>query len=322
MKDAGKIKFTIVGLGNYTGTVNKTYVIKPLAARAEEINVSGVSEKGYEYSPAGVTLDNVIKVDHNGSKLKLGIDYKISYSNHKKVSTDKSRAKYTVKFIGNYKGTKSVSGSYKINTAPLYWSLSELQIVLPDTVYKGKPGVYATKPMISVGGVLLKSSDYTVSCYKDSKRTDQITSKNKLTLEDGQDYATVYVKIVGKGKYAPTSDRQYLTGTYKVCRAPSYDLSKARVTFWDGDKKITKAEYTGNAITPIVKVEVKSGKTWKEVPADQYTVHYFSNKNKGTAQVCITATGTEYAGSKTAKFKIVSKNIKSIKDLLTELFGL
>lgn len=319
--NAGTVKFSVVGLGMYSGVVNKSYKIKPLAVTDGSIQASGVSESGYAFNAKGVTLSGKLKVAYAGKTLTEGIDYKVTYSNNKKVSSTKSLAGYTIQFIGNYKGSTPLTGSFIIQPAPLSNKLSGLKIVVGDKVYTGKPGVYTSKPIVTVGGVQLKASDYTVTYYKDSKLKEQITGKNKVTLADGQDSMTLYVKLVGKGNYAPANG-EYATAEYQLCKASAYDLSKARVTLWEGNKKLTKAEYTGLAIEPTVKVEVKAGKTWTEVPADKYEVYYANNVDKGTASVTITAAGEDYAGSKTTKFKITAKNLKSLKDLLKDLFGL
>ena len=53
-----------------------------------------------------------------------------------------------------------------------------------------------------------------------------------------------------------------------MVRKEGTDLSKGRISFYADEaltKKITKMEYTGEEITPYVKVEVKEGKVWKVV---------------------------------------------------------
>lgn len=318
--NAGTVKFSVVGIGNYSGAVHKSYQIKPLAVK-EGMTVSGIKENGYDYTPKGATIENGLKVTYDGAKLVYGTDYKITYSNHKKVSTDKSPAKYTISFIGNYKGSTPLKGSFVVKPATLTDATKGLAIVIGDKVYTGKPGTYVSKPIVSVEGIQLKSSDYSVTYYKDAKYTEQITSKNKIMLQDTETSVTVYVRIAGKGNYA-AGNNKFAKATYQVCQKNGFDLSKARITFWQDGKKMTKAEYTGLAIEPVVKVEVKNGKVWEEVPADAYRVFYSNNINKGTASVTVTAQGDSCVGSKTATFKIVAKNIKSLKDLLKDLFGM
>jgi hypothetical protein len=134
------------------------------------------------------------------------------------------------------------------------------------------------------------------------------------------------VKITGKlnGNYAGDTT-QYATTSYQVwSAADKVDLSKARITFKNGENKLTKAEYTGNEVEPTVVVEVKNGKKWETVPQTvegsaelNYTVEYVNNVNKGKATVVVTGTG-KYVGSKTATFSIVAQKVKN--SLLSSLF--
>lgn len=311
--NAGTVKFTVIGLGYYSGIVAKSYKISPLAVK-DGMEVTGVSEDGYGFTSKGVTIGEDLTVTYKATDdvLTEGKDYKISYSNNKKVGT----AKYTIKFQGNYKGSKAVSGTFTIVPAGLNDTTDGLKIVLADQIYKGKPNVYKSKPIVDIDGVTLKASNYTVKYYKDAELTDEITGKNKVSLDADEKYTTIYVKIVGKGNYAPANG-EYATAEYKVYAKDGYkNLSKARVTFVDENgNKLKNVAYTGNELEPTVKVEYKDGKTWVEVSADQYEVSYTNNVNKGKATVVVTGTGDEYAGSKTAKISIVAKSLKDIKDL-------
>ena len=311
--NAGTVKFTVIGLGIYSGTVAKSYKISPLAVK-DGMEVTGVDKDGYGFTSKGVTIgeDLIVTYKATGDVLTEGKDYKISYSNNKKVGT----AKYTIKFQGNYKGSKAVTGTFTIVPAGLNDTTDGLKIVLADQIYKGKPNVYKSKPIVDIDGVTLKASNYTVKYYKDAEMTDEIIGKNKVSLGADEKYATIYVKIVGKGNYAPANG-EYATAEYKVYAKDGYkNLSKARITFVDENgSKLKNVAYTGNELEPAVKVEYKVGKTWVEVPADRYEVSYTNNVNKGKATVVVTGNGDEYAGSKTAKISIVAKSLKDIKDL-------
>jgi len=105
-----------------------------------------------------------------------------------------------------------------------------------------------------------------VKYYKDAEMTDEIIGKNKVSLGADEKYTTIYVKIVGKGNYAPANG-EYATAEYKVYAKDGYkNLSKARVTFVDENGgKLKNVAYTGNELEPTVKVEYKDGKTWVEV---------------------------------------------------------
>ncbi len=316
--DAGSRKFTVVGTGDYTGSVTKSYTIRPLAAAAGSMTAEGVDEEGYEYVRTGVTVgeDLVVRCTADGAAAELteGRDYKISYTNNRKAGT----AKYTVVFQGNYKGTKALTGSFRILPA----TLEEAQVSSADKVYSGKKGTYVSKPVVTIGDVALGSGDYTVKYYKDAAMEQEITGKNKLELGAEENEATVYVKVSGKGNYA--KEGSVATGEYRVVRRSSaqYDLSKARVTVLDAQgKKTTKVEYTGEKLEPAVKVEYKIKGKYETVGEENYSVEYVNNVNKGRASIILTAEGEQYVGGKTVTFNIVAKNVRKVTDLFTDLFA-
>ena len=141
----------IVGLGEYTGTVEKSFVVKTgKAAMTAELKDKN---KGYPSHSAGMTISSNLVVKDtalNNAVLKQGKDHKVTYSNNKKVNNDKSQAKYTVTFLGNYKGSKA---------ALLSNATAGLKIVVADKSYKN-PGLYKSAPYVTINSVMLKSSDY------------------------------------------------------------------------------------------------------------------------------------------------------------------
>ncbi len=312
--NAGTVKFTVVGLGIYSGTVTKSYKISPCVVKDTtqmDVDASGVNKAGYGYTSKGVTIgdDLIVTCKTTGEVLTEGKDYKISYSGNKKVGT----AKYTIKFQGNYKGSKSVKGEFTIVPAGLSDATDGLKIVLADQIYKNKPNVYKSKPIVDIDGVTLKASNYTVEYYKDAALTDKISGKNKVSLDAEDSYTTIYVKIIGKGNYKPVNG-EYATAEYRVYAKSYNSLAKAKITGTDG-KALKKVYYTGNEQKPEVKVWIKNGSTWEPVDADQYEVSYTNNVNKGKATIVVNGTGDKYAGSKTAKFSIVAQSLKDLLDL-------
>lgn len=322
---AGTQKFTVIGLGEYTGTVAKSYKIKPLAADASAFTVE-LDQESYSYKKAGVVLGDDLKVFYGDEKelLKEGRDYKVTYSNNKKISTASSKAKYTVSFLGNYKGSKAKSDYFTITAAPLTDDTDGLKIVAADKTYK-KPNQYKSAPYVTIDGVALKSSDYKVEYYLSQAMTPDslMSSSNKVTLADDAPSATVYVKIIGKGNYAPAEGdaTAYATTSYEVCRVEAAnDLSKAKVTFVDAQgSKLTKVPYTGDELEPLVKVEMKVSGKWVTLETDQYEVTYVNNVNKGRATAVITGSGKDYASGKTANFNIVAQSIKNRTDIWSNI---
>ncbi|MDE7268139.1 MAG: hypothetical protein K2N89_11805, partial [Lachnospiraceae bacterium] len=355
--NAGKVKFTVVGLGYYTGAITKAYTIKPIAAEASAFTFTGVPASR-PYVDTGVTIPTagITYTDANGPHpLEQGKDYKLAYGNNKKVGT----AKITATFMGNYKGSKAKLAEFEITQATL--TNQTAKIVIPDKVYN-KPAVYKSVPYVSVNGVEVKSSEYTVKYYTSGTKaadgtitidTDtEMGSKNKIDLDNPEvrSSAPVYVEITGKGKnYA---DTMKLTASYYVRRMPqstnegtsALDLSKAKITVykdWSVDKntdaatnkamKSNKMEYTGVAIEPGVMIEIKNGReTTTLYPKDveelrkgqnpKLTVSYVNNVNKGKATIVINGDGVNYVGGKTVTFSITTKNLKDT-DILVNLFN-
>lgn len=317
--NAGTAKVTVIGIGAYSGSVSKTFKISPKVVTGK-VTCSGIDKAGYEYRAAGVTVEEdlqvVLKDGASEATLALGKDYTLKYSNNKKVGT----GKVTVNFIGNYKGTKAVDATFGINSVGL--EAAGAVAVAADKVYT-KAGVYQSAPMVSVDNVLINKADYVVTYYLDAGLKTEMSKTNQLTIADGESSKTVYAKIVGKGNYASKDTGDYIVAEYVVKAVDKqHDLSKAKVTLLDANgQKLTKMEYTGTALEAVT-VQVQFGKE-APISSDKYEVRYVNNVNKGKATVVITAKdGSEYAGSKTATFSIVSKNLKNtttIFDLIKAL---
>lgn len=312
--NAGKVKFSVLGLGEYYGTITKSYTIKPRAVKTEadgdmEVNVD--DGDSFPFKNGGVTIPG-LTVTCDGDILVPGRDYKAAYSSNRKICTG-NKAKCTISFKGNYKGSKALVRRFNINKAVLD-DVDQINgsttVAVGDMVYTGKPGAYKSIPYVTVNGALLKSSDYKVSYYKDPDRSQVIngkTASGKMELADGDKQKTVYMKIEGKGNYTGTLTAQY--NVYKLAD-DAIDLTKAKINFVDGNR----AEYTGEGVEPAIEVLYKTGSGWTKVDANDIGTYinatYINNVDKGRATVMINSNGGKYAGSKTAAFNIVPKSIK------------
>ncbi len=311
--NAGKVKFTVVGLGEYFGTVTKTYTIKPRVVKTEEdgdMQVNVEDGDSYSFKNGGVTISDLV-VTCDGDTLIHGKDYKVTYSGNKKICRD-NKAKCTISFKGNYKGSKALVRKFNITPAMLDdvdQINGSVSVAAGDMVYTGKRGVYKSIPFVTAHGVLLKSSDYKVSYYKDSDRKQVIDGKTPSSSVDltSQDRQTVYVKIEGKGNYEGVLTTEY--NVYKLSEGV-IDLARAKVTIVGGNKQV----YTGEGVSPDIEILYKSGTEWKKVDANDIgtyvKVTYINNVNKGKATVMVNGTGGKYAGSKTAVFSIISKSMQ------------
>ncbi|MDE7206528.1 MAG: hypothetical protein K2N90_05135, partial [Lachnospiraceae bacterium] len=285
---AGTVKFTVVGIGDYTGTVTKSYKIKPSAKAAGDINVSAPNSAGYTFVSTGVTEYDPDVTLKDGTWLEKGRDYTLAYSNNKKAGT----AKCKINFIGNYKGVKAITKEFKINQFNIA-DFDADNIIAADLTSGGKPGAYKSVPYIidNEANALIKSSEFKFTYYVDEAMKTEM--KEKLT--SGKIWVKIEPKNAAKGNYTGTRTVSY------TIRESGKDLSKAKITF-----EPNKPAYTGSEVTPECKVD---GTSIKNDP--KYQVRYLSNINKGKATVIITgAEGSDYVGSKTATFTIAASDIK------------
>lgn len=304
--DAGVKKFSVVGMGLYTGAVSKSYTIKPAVDTYGALKVEYVSGSidniKLPYRSTGVTFNEKLKITDTQNEdtftLREGKDYKVTYSGNKKIG---SNAKFTISFLGNYKGIQKQTRTFTIEKA----DLKDAAVVIADAVYKKNPGIYKSIPYVieQETGRLIKASNYHVTYYVDENRNREMKGQNKVSSGD-----TVYVKIEAKPNSNYKSDMP-LIQTYRVTNA--IDLSKAKITFVNAETGTAakSAEYTGQKITDREIKVLVDGK-----PADEnMIVTYADNIDKGQATVIVTGTGEpgcRYTGCKKAAFSIVAYSLR------------
>lgn len=160
----GTAKVVIYGMGAYTGSLTKTFTIRPCA-------ITGVSLSGFanKYSYTGKTIRPLVKASLNGKVLKKGTDYLVSYKNNKKRGT----ATITVTGVGNYIG--SAQAFFTINRN----SIKNAKVSGVKKVYRKTGKAIKPKVKVKVSGLTLKKKrDYKVTYKKNKKRgTATITIK-------------------------------------------------------------------------------------------------------------------------------------------------
>ena len=324
-RDAGEAAMTVTGKGNYTGTLTRTFTIKPVDLTGFRLDdISPVTYTGEAQEP---------RINVNG--LPGGAEYTISYDSN----VDAGEAQVTVTGTKNCEGT--LNGSFTISPA----DLSEAEIVpeKEEYVFSGQP----ITPPVTVtlhGHTLEENIDYTLSLenntdrgtakiiaaglhnfrgtaegsfritgikldgegieitgpepqpYTGSAVIPEITvSFNGILLREGTDYirkdadnisaGTASVTLEGIGGYEGTRKLTY--------RIMPLDLTGAEVTAAD-------AVYTGKALKPKTEVTL-DGKKLTE--GTDYRVSFRNNTAAGTAAVTVTGAGN-YTGTAKGTFII------------------
>lgn len=175
---ASTVKFT--GKGNYTSATTAKFVVKAKSIKSAKITVS--SSKVYTGKPVKAT----VKVKVGSKTLKANRDYKLSYSNNKKIG----KATVTIKGKGNY--TSSVKKTYKI--------------VPGKASIKKATNVKGNKIKVTIGGVKGATS-YKVSYRaKGAKKWSTTTSKKTtVVLSKLKKNKTYQIKVTAVAKSGKTT---------------------------------------------------------------------------------------------------------------------
>ena len=227
-KDVGTIDVTITGIGNYTGTVTRTYKITP----------KSVTVKAEDKTKVFGETDPKLTAKVDGTLGNDTVDYKLSRKDGEAagkyeitVKGDKLQGNYTVTYVA---GTLTI------------------------TAQSIDPGTDPENPNPDYTGAKVNSPSDEVYDGKEHKWIPTVTDKADKKLEAGKDYTVEYstknfkdvgtidVTITGIGNYSGTVKR-----SYKV-------TPKEYTVTTDSATKI----YSGTALTAGGKVEgIVSGET-------------------------------------------------------------
>lgn len=273
-KKAGTAKIVFTGKGFYNGILKKTFKINK--TELNKLTLDG-TEISVMYEKAGVKPD--VNLTHNGVKLVNGVDYKLTYSNNKKISTDRKKARITIEGKGNYK--ESLSKEFTINAKAI--TDDAITISAADVKFNIKKNKYTTNVKVSDHGVVLqKGTDYKITFVK-----TPITELPSGGMEDS-------FVVEGIGNYSGE-----ISQTFRIVKNLIND-SNIQV------KKIPNQVYLGeNVVLTKDDIILTNTKTKEQLKPEEFEIINHSNNHKvGTAKVTIKGVG-EYGGTRTIKFKIV-----------------
>lgn len=111
--NAGTARVTLTGMGNYTGSVEKTFIIHPISVETATLTIGG---GGALYT--GEPIIPGVRVLVNGRQLTADEHYTLSYADNVNAGT----AKVVVTGKGNYTG--AVQGTFEIIDAQMLTTLS------------------------------------------------------------------------------------------------------------------------------------------------------------------------------------------------------
>ena len=163
----GTASVLIKGIGNYTGSISKTFQIlesEPTIVTKDinTLNISDITDKIY----TGKVITPEIKIYDDSNLLVKGVDYTLSYYNNLEIGT----ATLQIKGIGNYRGT--INKTFNIVKKDInFTQISDIS----EQVYTGnkiEPELIITSDSIK----LIEGQDYTVE-YENSTNVGTATIK-------------------------------------------------------------------------------------------------------------------------------------------------
>lgn len=314
----GKATVTYIGLGNYTGTLKKTYNIAAYNIASDVQNRISLStdEICTVYEKGGSRPS--VKVYDGMKLLTEGKDYTLSYQNHTAVTTQTTvkPPTITVKGKGNYTGVFAEKKTFTITPK----AFTEVTITAPDVAASPKTGRYKAVPVLTdTNGKKLKAgTDYNkIYTYTYKHMTEKVlNNETEVTRNAGDSVEEndiipantvlcVHVTAKEGGNY--TGEK---AAEYRIVAAP---IDKARITVQNpAQNNRNLFLYTGQEIC-IDKSNLVVKVGTEVLSDDQYEIledTYKNNINKGTASVQIRGVGNLYGGTATVKFKIGTKGFQ------------
>lgn len=292
----GNAQITILGAGNYTGTL----VSKEGDAYLEPSHISAdmiaaIADQTY----TGEELKPTLSVTQAGVTLVAGRDYTVTYANNVNVTTAKSLAEATVSGIGNYTGTATVN--FKIVPRSLS---SDMLVDIPAQTYTAAAIRLNTKetPVLRNVCVTEENGD---PIYL-TETTNNRDGDYRIVYSANLNVGTATVTLLGLNNYKGS-----VRNTFQIERATLADDENVRILLANSEEY--SAVYTGRVIRPAVQVRRKVVQNGVEkeiiVPATQYTVTYENNQYVGTAKVIVTSRNSYYEGAKEKTFTITPKEL-------------
>jgi len=279
--NTGKAAMTISGIGEFSGTVKKTFTVgKVKLQNASNVQVSFADSQLAKVPQDKSGAKPAVKVVYGDKLLVQDVDYKVTYSGNKAVGTN---GKVSVSGIGNYTGSLKNVLSFEITPKDI--SDSAITVDAADLKYAAN-GKYKAKVTVYDNGAKLASNEYSVSAVEDLEvNTETRCGTAKVTLEGKKNYSGTKEVLINIKETLISSAKVKVNGTYyydngkAVC--PSID--KLEVTLGSGKNKVTLEKGTDFIIDK-----------------------YGNNEKTGNATITIRGTG-KYGGTKTVKFKILPK---------------
>ena len=235
--NVGGYEVKLVGKGNYTGTITKTFNItaKTLTDAMVTLSASSFTYNGSSQKPTATISDKV-----NNKEILATTDYTLTNNGGTNAGT------YNVTVVGKSNYTGTVTKSFTIGAK----SLTAAMLTVDSKVYNGSKQTATTS--VKDGTTAIATSNYT------------------LTNAGGTNVGGYEVKLVGKGNYTGTITKTFKI-TAKSINAQDITVSNVaatqftgaaitpNVTIKDGTRNVNLTVGSGNDYTVSYENNVEAG---------------------------------------------------------------
>lgn len=322
--NAGKVDVTIIGKGIYTGSSKKvSYKIEPYDLSIDLGKMVTVisPSKPAKYSNAGAVPE--FKVLFGTTELRKGVDYKATYQNNTKLTSEYAltRPQIVIEGIGNFKG-KISGGTFTI--AQREFTQDSMSVSATGITYKENSILDINFKLFEAGGkkALTAGKDYDKNHITYTCNGETITKCPPIGSE-------ITVTVNGTGNYKGTYSFTVPVGSNSIGKTKNQKIVKPytgnEVTLTGEELGLTytitntaEAEYF-NRIGTYVKVGTTNPCTTLKVKDtivlearrdyDLENAVYTNHVKKGKATVTINGKGA-FIGSKKISYTIDGKSLK------------
>lgn len=188
--DAGTntAKVTVTGKGNYGGTPQLTFTIKPFTLTADNTSISGLNTSGYTYT--GAAIKPTFSVNTTGFGALTTADYTATYD--PTAATAAGDVKITVAGQGNFDGTVAEIATYKIKPAALTGTVT-LDLAKGDS--NTETDVYEVGDKLTANFSKLSESTEGNLAFQWYNKAGKIETATGKTYEIQENDEEVYVEV-------------------------------------------------------------------------------------------------------------------------------
>ncbi len=216
----GLAQLIITGMGNYTGTIDTTFVIKPLIYDLVATTVLTIDGESFAYT--GQPIVPTYRLEHNGVALVEGTDFTATPTDNK----DAGVAHLLIVGKGNYEGILDTT-----------FVISKVMLTVEADALTKVYGDENPEPATTITGFVNNEND------------SVITVMPTVTIECQKDSPVGEYAIIVSGGEAQNYDFSYVNATLEVTPR---SIEDATVTMADS------VAYTGQSVLPTLTVQCGS----------------------------------------------------------------